>query len=144
MKLKTSHLIVGCIAILALSQGENVRSSINKGDRIRQEQSEFSDRIRANKQEARQAEKLSGVALDRYKNNCILVSDRDAGKESYFWSGESVLDKQLKRPIRTGAAVCNGLGDTAVVSADGTIADIARIALPDMAKFKQLMQQRKK
>lgn len=143
MKLKTSHIIWGSIAILTLSQGENVRQSLAKGNQVRQEQAEFSDRIRLNRTEARQAQKLSQVALDRYKNNCILVSDRDSKQPSYFQPGEPVVEPKLNRPIRSGAFVCNKLGDTAVVNEAGTITDIARVATPDIPQFKKLLEQRR-
>lgn len=144
MKLKTSHLIWGSIALLALSQGENVRSSIDKSNQVRREQAEFSDRLRANRTEARQAEKLSKVALDRYRNNCILVVDGETKKESYFQPGSDVVDRQLGRNLREGVPICNRLGDTAIVSTAGTITDVARVSVPDLPKLKQLMQQRKK
>jgi hypothetical protein len=143
MKLKTSHIIWGSIALIALSQGENVRQSLAKGGAIRQEQAEFSDRIRENRTEARQAEKLSQVALDRYRDNCILVVDKDTREQSYFQPGELVVEPKLNRTIRPGAFICNKLGDTAVVSEAGTITDIARVATPDIAKFKQLLEQRR-
>jgi len=143
MKIKTSTILYGSIALIALSQGENVRHSLAKGNQARQEQTEFSDRIRANRTEARQAQKLSKVALDRYRSNCILVVDQATGKEDYFQPGVSVLDTQLARPLRPGAFICNRLGDTAIVSQAGTIADIARIATPDLPQFKKLLEARK-
>lgn len=143
MKIKASHIIWGSIAILALSQGENVRQSLAKGSQIRQEQSSFSDRIRLNRTEARQAEKLSKVALDRYKANCILVSDAKTGIPSYFQPGEPVIEPKLNRTIRSGAFVCNELGDTAVITEVGTITDIARISTPDLPAFKKLLEQRR-
>lgn len=143
MKLKTTHIIWVSIALIGLSQGENVRQSVAKGNSYRQQQSEFSDRIRINRDEARQAEKLSKVALDRYRNNCILVIDKATGKEAYLAEGQPITDRQLKRPLRTGAIVCNRLGDTAVVDSVGTITDIARIATPDLPTFKKLLEQRK-
>ncbi|NEQ20176.1 MAG: hypothetical protein F6K28_13205 [Microcoleus sp. SIO2G3] len=143
MKVKTTHLIWGSIALIALSQGENVRSSLAKGNQIKQQQTEFSDRIRENRTEARQAQRLSKVALDRYRNNCILVVDEVTGKEDYFQPGVSVLDTQLARPLRPGAFICNRLGDTAIVSQAGTITDIARVTTPDLPEFKKLMEARK-
>jgi hypothetical protein len=143
MKIKATHIIWGSIALVALSQGENVRSSLAKGNRIRQEQTEFSERVRQNRAEARQAEKLSKVALDRYKNNCILVVDQPTGKEAYFTEGTYVVDAQIERSLRAGAFICNKLGDTAVVSQAGTITDIARIATPDLQEFRKLLEQRK-
>jgi len=141
--IKTTHLIWGSIALIALSQGENVRSSLSKGNQIKQQQTEFSDRIRESRTEARQAEKLSKVALDRYRNNCILVVDEQTGKESYFQPGTTVLDTQLAQPLRPSAFICNRLGDTAIVSQAGTITDIARITTPDLPEFKKIMEGRK-
>lgn len=143
MKIKTSNIIWGSIALLALSQGENVRQSLAKGNQVRQEQAKFSDRIRTNRTEARQAEKLSKVALDRYRNNCILVVDEPTGKEAYFSEGTYIVDAQLGRSLRAGAFICNKIGDTAVVSQAGTITDIARVATPDLQEFRKLLEQRR-
>jgi hypothetical protein len=142
MEIKTSHLIVGVVVVIALFNGENVRSSIQKGNDIRQSQAQFNDRIRQNKTEARNAVKLSKIALDRYRANCILVVDGETGKESYFQHGQSVVDTQLNQPIRSGAPVCNKIGDTAIVSEAGTLTDIARVSVPDQPAFQKLLSQR--
>jgi hypothetical protein len=142
MKIKTSHILIGSIAIIALANGENVRSSIEKGGEVRQAQSSFNERIRENRTRVRNAAKLSKIALDRYRSNCIFVVDSETGKESYFQPGTGVLDMQLAQPLRPGAFICNKLGDTALVSEAGTIADIARVATPDLPEFKKLLQQR--
>jgi hypothetical protein len=109
----------------------------------RQERSEFSDRIRQNRLEAREAEQLSKVALDRYKNNCILVVDKDTRKDTYFYPNANVVDSKLNRILRPGVSICNKLGDTAVVSDAGTVIDIARVTTPDLPQLQKLLSQRK-
>lgn len=143
MNIKTSHIIIGLGVLALLSQGENVRSSLEKSNLIRTEQSEFNDRIRRNRTEEREAEKLSKVALARYKNNCILVVDEQTKQESYFQPGQSVVDTRLGRTLRPGVPICNKTGDTAVVSEAGTVVDIARVAIPDLPQLKKLLQQRR-
>ena len=143
MKLRTTHLIWLSVALVGLSQGENVRQSVAKGNQIRQQQSEFSDRIRTNREEAKQAQKLSKVAIDRYRNNCILVTDLSTKKETYFSEGQDVIDRQLNRRIRTGATVCNRLGDTAIVDSTGAIADIARVSTDDLPTVQKILEKRK-
>ncbi|MBD2016173.1 hypothetical protein H6F96_19640 [Microcoleus sp. FACHB-53] len=143
MKLKTSHLIWGGIALIALSQGENVRQSLAKGNQVRQDQAEFSDRIRLNRTEARQAAKLSKVAIDRYRNNCILVVDAQTRQPIYFTPGEAVVEPKLNRALRPGAFVCNTLGDTGVVNAEGNLTDVARVATPEIPQFKKLLEQKR-
>lgn len=143
MNIKTSHIIIGIAALALLSQGENVRSSVNKNNQERTQKTEFSDRIRQNRMEARQAEELSKVALDRYKSNCIFVVDKLTRKDSYFYPNSEVVDLKLNHTLRPGAFICNKAGDTAVVSESGTITDIARVITPDLPKFKQILQQRK-
>ena len=143
MKIKTSTILYGVIVLIALSQGENVRQSLEKGNEVREQQASFSDRIRQNRTEARQAEKLSKVAIDRYKNHCIFVVDEGTGKEDYFQPGVSVMDTQLARTLRPGAFICNRLGDTAVVSQAGTITDIARVSTTDLPQFNKLLEARK-
>lgn len=143
MKIKSSHFIIGSLAVVALANGENVRSAMQKNTDIRQEQASFSDRIRQNRTEARQAEKLSKVALDRYKANCILVVDDGSSKEAYFQPAQKVIDTQLGQTLRPGVPVCNKLGDTAVVSEAGTLTDIARVSVPDQPQFLELLKQRR-
>jgi hypothetical protein len=143
MEFKTSHIIIGLGALVLLSQGENVRSFVEKNNQVRSQQAEFSDRIRQNRIEAREAEQLSKIALSRYRNNCILVIDQSTKKESYFQPNALVVDSKLNRTLRPGATICNRAGDTAVVSEAGTITDIARVTTPDLPQFKKLLQQRR-
>jgi hypothetical protein len=143
MKIKTSHIIIGLGVLALLSQGENVRSSLERNNQYRSEQSEFNDRIRRNRTEEREAEKLSKVALARYKNNCILVVDEQTKLESYFQPNSFVVDSRLNRYLRPGVPICNKVGDTGVVSEAGTITDIARVAVPDLPQLKKLLQQRR-
>lgn len=143
VKITTTRFILGAALLIAISQGENVRSSMEKSSSIRQEQSNFQDRVRQNRTESRQAETLSKIALDRYRNNCILVVDETTGKESYFQPGTQVVDLQLGRTLRSGVPVCNKLGDTGIVSEAGTLTDVARVAIPDVAAFNQLLSKRR-
>lgn len=135
----TQVLIVLPLIAIAVSKGEVVRDSVQQGAVIQQEQSNFSARLRHNRQETKQALKLSKVALDRLKTNCIKTVDVDTKQESYFQPGERVLDTKLKRSIREGAVICNSLGDTAVVQ-DGVIADIARVSLEDKDQYDRLFR----
>jgi hypothetical protein len=143
MRIKTSHTIIGLGLLALLSQGENVRSSLEKSNQVRAEQTAFNDRIRVNRTEAREAQKLSQVALDRYKSNCILVVDEQTKQESYFQPNSLVTDSRLNRSLRPGVSVCNKIGDTAVVSEAGTVTDIARVVVPDLPQLKKLLQQRR-
>lgn len=140
MTIKTSHLILLGALGVGLANGENVRSSIDKGNEIKQEQRSFNDRIRANRDASRHAEKLSKVALDRYRANCIWVVDTKSQKEAYFQDGATVVDQNaLNRPLRSGATICNRLGDTAIVQ-DGRITDIARVTTDDIPEFENLLR----
>lgn len=143
MNIKTSHIIIGLGVLALLSQGENVRSSLERNNQIRSEQSDFNDRIRQNRTEEREAEKLSKVALARYKNNCIFVVDGETKLESYFQPNSLVVDTKLNRSLRSGVPVCNKVGDTGVVSVAGTITDIARVSVPDLPQLKKILQQRR-
>ncbi|MBW4523409.1 MAG: hypothetical protein KME16_27535 [Scytolyngbya sp. HA4215-MV1] len=142
MTFKTSHIILILIALFALSQGENVRKTMAKGQQINEQRSEFNDRLRQNKEEARNAKKLSQIALDRFRANCILVADATTGKEAFFQEGALVGDVEgTNRMLREGAIVCNSLGDTAEIDAHGAITDIARVSTEDIPQMKALLAQ---
>lgn len=143
MKIKTSYILYGAIALIIISQGDRVGEAVDRNDRIRSEQANFADLVRTNRASIRQAEKLSQIALDRYRNNCALVVDATNGEEALFQPGEPVIDpRQQNRTLRSGLLICNRLGDTAVISQNGTITDIARVATPDLQEFKQLLGSR--
>ena len=142
MKITTSRLLIGSVLLVALSNGENVRNSVQKSGEIRAQQSNFNERIRENRTRARNAQKLSQVALDRYRNNCIFVRDGGSPKDDYFKPGILVMNAKATSTMRPGAFICNQLGDTAVVGSDGRMEDIARVTTADQDEFKKLLQQR--
>jgi hypothetical protein len=140
MKLRMTQLvIVFPLVLTALSKGELVRDSVQTGETIRQEQNDFSKRIRHNREEAKKATKLSKVAIDRIKGNCIRTVDAATKQEGYYQPGAMVFDSKLKRKIRDGAFVCNSLGDTAVIEG-GSISDIARVSLADKPQYDLLFK----
>lgn len=141
MNIKTSHIaIVGLLAI-ALMNGENIRNSTAKTASTKTRKESFKERIKEEKERSANARELSKVAIDRYKAKCIIVIDESKKKEAYFVPGSLVLDTALGRPVRDGAAICNKLGDTAIV-ANGAIEDIASVDEEDWEAFTALMERR--
>lgn len=141
MELKTTHLAVIGAVLLLISQGENIRSSSAKTQKISDRKTIHKDYIKSEKERARNAGDLSKVALGRYKANCIMVVDGDSKKESYFQPGAGVVDTALGKPLREGAFICNRLGDTAIV-VNGTIENIASISAEDLAEFIAILERR--
>jgi hypothetical protein len=125
--------------VLILMNGENIRKSIDKGNAQKAAQSAHSDRVKLNKQEAREAQDLSKVALDRAKS-CIRIVDAETRLDGYLTEGQKVIDTALKRPVRPKATVCSGLGDTGIVDGEGAIADLARVTEADMPEYKKLLK----
>ncbi|NEQ64524.1 MAG: hypothetical protein F6K21_03280 [Symploca sp. SIO2D2] len=143
MQFKTSHVFLALVIFGIVSQGENVRDFTNSQSQERQGRNEFHQRIRDNRNQARELEKLSKVALDRYKQNCVFVIDLTTKQETYLQPGQQVIDTKLNRELRPGQPICNRLGDTAIVSQAGTIVDIARVNVADLPEFRQLLEQRR-
>lgn len=132
-------MFIGFGIVLILMNGENIRTSIAKGNAVKSAQSTHQDRVKQNKQEARQAVDLSKVALDRAKS-CILVIDSEKKVPSYLVEGQAVIDSAVKRPVRPGAVVCSLLGDTGVIDSSGLIADLARVTDTDIAEYKTILK----
>ena len=139
MKITTGKIFLGFGLILILMNGENVRKSIDKGNSIKASQTSHQDRLKQNKQEAREAIDLSKVALDRAKS-CIRVVDTDKKVDSYLTEGQIVTDSLLKRPVRPKAVVCSGLGDTGIIDSTGAITDLARVTDTDMVTYKKILK----
>ena len=139
MKLTTSHLFLGFAAILVLMNGENIRASIDKGNAQKFKQTAHNDRVKLNKQEAREAVDLSKVALERAKS-CIRIVDAAKKVDGYLTEGQLVIDTTLNRPVRPKATVCSGLGDTGITDQNSAIADLARVLESDMPAYKKLLK----
>lgn len=139
MKITTGKLFLGFGLVLILMNGENVRKSIDKGNAVKAAQSSHQDRLKQNKQDAREAIDLSKVALDRAKS-CIRVVDSEKKVDAYLTEGQIVIDSLLKRPVRPKATVCSWLGDTGIIDATGAITDLARVTDTDMPEYKSILK----
>jgi hypothetical protein len=141
MKIKTTHCVIFLPLILIfLSKGEAVRSTVEQGEVIQKSELTASAASRQLREEAKNARRFSKVAIERLKANCIRTVDVETEKEAYYFEGALVLDNQLKRPLRPGAFVCNSLGETAVIAVDGSISEIARVALKDKPEYDKLFK----
>lgn len=137
-----SHLIVGgSLLAIFISKGEVLRATVQEGSTISANQSTASSESRQLREQAKNAQKLSKVALERLESNCIQTVDAETKKDSYYQEGEIVLDNQLHRPLRPGAFICNSLGETAVIADDGSISSIARVALKEKVEYDRLFSQ---
>lgn len=140
MKITTTHLFLGAIVLLIVSQGENIRRNVQVSAREEAKKRDISETVRESKIEEKEAEKLSTIAVNRYKNNCVFVVDAEKDVDSYFYPGQVVTASKLKRALRPGLVVCNRLGDTAVVSSQGSIDKIARVIDKDLSKLPKTLQ----
>jgi hypothetical protein len=141
MNLKTSHLaIVGLFGLLLLN-GENMRAFTAKNAATGSRKDAHKERVKLEKERAKNAKELSQAALERYRGNCIMVVDGATGKESYFQPGTAVTDIALNKPVRDGASVCNRMGDTAIVT-NGAIENIAQISAEDWQAFAATLESR--
>lgn len=139
--LKTSHLALTGLVCILLLNGENLRNSSARTEAVKGRKDSHREHVKLEKERARNALDLSKIALDRYRQNCIFVTDLKAQKESYFQPGTAVVDTALNRPVREGAPICNKLGDTAIVT-NGVIENIAAIAVEDWDAFAAILKRR--
>lgn len=141
MNLKTSHMAIVGLLLLALANGENIRNATAKTAATKGRKEAHKEHVKAEKERAQNASDLSKVALDRYRNNCILVVDGASGKEGYFTAGTPVKDVALGRAVRDEKEICNKLGDTAIVT-NGAIENIASITADDTDAFTAILEKR--
>jgi hypothetical protein len=141
MNLKTSHLaVVGLLGLLILN-GENMRAFSTKNADTATRKDAHKSRVKLEKERSKNTKDLSQVALERYRANCIMVVDGSSKKETYFQPGAAVIDTALNRTVRDGAAICNRLGDTAIVT-NGATENIASITAEDWQAFAALLESR--
>ncbi|NJM47516.1 MAG: hypothetical protein HC860_16245 [Alkalinema sp. RU_4_3] len=139
--MKTAHIALLGALLVALSNGENIRSLTAKTAQTGTRKTEHKDRVKRDKERARDAKDLSATALDRYRQNCIMVLDQTTGKEVYFTPGMTAVDTALGRSVRENAAVCNKLGDTALII-NGVMEEIASADAEDLDKLAAILERR--
>ncbi|NJM47950.1 MAG: hypothetical protein HC860_18730 [Alkalinema sp. RU_4_3] len=139
--MKTAHIALLGALLVALSNGENIRSLTAKSAQTGTRKTEHKDRVKRDKERARDAKDLSATALDRYRQNCIMVLDQTTGKEVYFAPGMTAIDSGLGRSVRESAAVCNKLGDTALI-VNGVMEEIASVDAEDLDKLAAILERR--
>ena len=133
MQLKTSHFLWGVVALVILGNGDRIATTLEESAVQQVEKSAASSQRRILKQQAREAQKDSAIALDRAKAGCIQIYDKETGKESYFNDGMQVLDPNTGNPIDAGI-VCNSLGLTGVV-VDGRITELIMVSPEDKIEY---------
>jgi hypothetical protein len=141
MNIKTSHIAIVGLLLIALANGENIRNATAKTAATKGRKDTHKEHVKKEKERSQNASDLSKVALDRYRDKCILVVDGGTKKEGYFIPGSPVIDTALNRPVREGAPICNKLGDTAIVT-NSAIEDIASITADDMDAFTAILEAR--
>ena len=135
MKVKTSYLIYGLVALVLLGNGDRIAGTAHNGAVTSDVKASAASTRNQMKQSAREAQKDSTVALDRAKAGCIRIYEDDGNtKEGYFNEGETVGDPaNPAQPIQSGF-ICNSLGLTGEI-VDGKIVDLVMISPGDRAEY---------
>ena len=133
MQIKTSYVIWGVVALVVLGNGDRIAGNLNESAVQQAEKSAASTQRKQLKQQAREAQKNSAIALSRAKAGCIQIYDKASGKEHYFGNGSTVVDPNTGYQLQEGI-VCNQLGLTGVV-VDGRITDLVMIAPEDKIEY---------
>jgi len=145
MKIKATWVLIFIpLGVTLLSQGDRMKATVDQGSVISSKQSAASGQSRLLREQAQNAQRYSKVAIERLKANCLPVVDQQSASEGYFKEGSVVMDHSLGRPVRAGAFVCNSLGDTAVIGADGTLTEIARTSLETQGEYDKLFNKLRK
>lgn len=133
MQLKTSHILWGVVALVVLGNGDRIAGNLNESAIQQTEKSAASSQRKQLKQQAREAQKNSAIALDRAKAGCIQIYDQATGKEHYFGNGSTVVDPNTGYQLQEGI-VCNSLGLTGIVK-NGVIVDLVMVSPEDKVTY---------
>jgi hypothetical protein len=138
IEIRTSAFLFGG-TLFALIIGLGSRSAeMETYEQVNESRMTYSQARREERERAKQASEDSDMAIARYKLNCILIYEHDTMKELIFKDDVVTVDPATGGPLREGVYTCNGLGETAVVEADGTLGDIRRVATEHLSEFKHL------
>ena len=133
MQIKTSYVIWGMVLLVVLGNGDRIAGSLETSAEQQSLRTVSSAERKQLKQQAREAQKNSAIALDRAKAGCIQIFDTATGKENYFGNGSTVTDPNTGYQLQEGI-VCNSLGLTGVV-VDGQITDLVMVSPEDKITY---------
>ena len=123
--MKWWHIGAGLLLLYAISSGGSVTEKAERAASRREGSQRVSERVRASQDRERDAKRLSGVALSRYRANCTLVEHQATGKEVIHSEGTVFVDRETGFPLPSGTAVCNSRAWTAVLDDYGQAQDVA-------------------
>lgn len=133
MQLKTSHLIWALVALVVAGNGDRIANSLEQSAAQQADRAEAGSERRLLRQQAREAQKNSAIALARAKAGCIRIHDQATGKEHYFGNGSTVTDPNTGYALQEGI-VCNSLGLTGVL-VNGQITDLVMVSAADKVTY---------
>lgn len=142
--MKTWHIIAGLAAVglfWSSTNGGDVTGSAARLQDSSRAQVAKEDEKRLERRRLREQERLSKVALDRYRTGCIRVIHTETQTaDTRFIDGDNVIDASgAGRQLRDGTAICNAVGDTAI-SINGQAQRTASVALDDMSELSSIFQ----
>lgn len=111
--------------LYAISSGGDVSEKAERAASRRQDSQRISERVRASQDRERDAKRLSGVALRRYRANCLPVVDRETNKEAIHTDDTIFVDRDTGFPLPTGTVVCNSRYWTGILDESGRATDVA-------------------
>lgn len=143
MQINTKTLLLGFGLLALLSNGDRIKAELEAGESASQIDRAAAQVARDDRAAARATERTteaeSALALSIYASNCIRIVDAVTQREGLFAPGAPVIDKELNRPVRDGAKVCNSKGETGVVE-NGGIQQIKRVSAEDYELNKELIE----
>lgn len=141
MKLTTKQLLVIGVSLLLISQGENIRKSIEKDGVRKDARTIKQERIRDDKDKIKELDDLSKVAVSR-ADSCIPILDIKTNKSIELSPTTKVFNSSKTGELREGAVVCSG-NDTGIVTKDGLVASIARVNKTDEQTYYKIRGENK-
>lgn len=123
--MKFWHVALGMLGLYAISSTGSMADRAERSAARRTESQRVSEFVRESKDAELEKQRLSGVALSRYRSNCVLVVAGDTQAEVFHSEGIPAIDFSTGERLPPDTTVCNKRGWTALLNEDGLVSAVA-------------------
>ena len=136
IRIRSSYLVVALILGPIAVNWPQVEKGLEFASQQSVQQMEMNRSSQAGRRTVRTLSAQSDLAMDRVRTACIVVVDEGTGDPSFLREGQ-----RTTLSVPPHSLVCNALGDTAQVRADGTLENLARVSPADRQEYLHLLDQ---
>lgn len=131
MKINAWTIGIVLVILYLFTGADGIKERSDNAAYRRERREKVSDRVRESELQKSDAIKLSSIALERYRQGCVMVIDSNTQLDAMHEQGLPVEDTKTGLYLPPDTLVCNRRNWTARLDSEGLISDVAKVSRYD-------------